>query len=314
MTPRTWPTWAGKLRARALENWPIKLTALILAAILWAAVAAQEPTTQVVPVRLDVLPPSGRTLAGELPTVHAVYRGSARELIKLYGRSPLIRRTLPDTVTGSTYILELSLADLHAADAGNVTAVDLEPRAVIVQLDSLSRRVVPVAARVTVEVDSGFLQFGPVRVAPRQVIVRGPRDAVERVDSVRTVPLRLTRVNAPVRRTVALDTAIAPGVSVSQREVDVTVDVGAIAEKVLQGIPIEVIGGHDYEADPPAVIVTVRGRASRLPLLTRDSVRVIARVLGTDARQQVVLEVVAPEGTSGWATPDSAVARRGPIP
>ena len=74
----------AKIRAAILVNWPAKLTALLLSGVLWAAVAAEEPTTQLVPVTLEVEPPHGRRMSTKLPPVQAEYVGSTRELINLY--------------------------------------------------------------------------------------------------------------------------------------------------------------------------------------------------------------------------------------
>jgi hypothetical protein len=309
MTP-TWTDRVRRLRDWALEHWPIKITALVLAAILWAAVAAQEPTSQVVPVQLVVEPPAGRTLAAPLPAVHAVYRGSPRELIKLYSVPPVLHAVLPDSVTGSEYALELGLGDLHVEGGANVTPQELEPRLIVVQLDAVSQRAVPVAPRVVLEVDSGFQQFGPLTVTPRKVVIRGAQAAVAQVESIPTAPLRLTDVTAPVRQSIRLDTTGLTGISLSHRDVVVVADVDAVSEKVLIGIPVVVEGSGQLTSDPVAVIVTVRGRASRLPSLTRDSVQAVARGSGIARDQRVALEILSPDGTVAWATPDSVTLRR----
>ena len=70
------------------SNWPIKVTALGLATVLWAAVSAEEPTTQLVPIRLDIQTPTTKTLLQEVPPIRALYAGSARELIKLLTSAP----------------------------------------------------------------------------------------------------------------------------------------------------------------------------------------------------------------------------------
>jgi hypothetical protein len=294
-------------------NWPAKLTALLLSGVLWAAVAAEEPTTQIVPVTLSVQPPPGRTLTGPLPAVQAVYVGSTRELIKLYSSPPSIQRVLPDTLTGSEFELTLSPQDLLTPTRLNVRAEDVQPRSVRIRLDEIVRRTLVVEPRVTITPDSGFALLGGIAVEPGSVTVAGPEAILRDRTAVPTVTLEVTGVNAAVRRRVPLDTAGLGSARLVPTEVEVSADVAFMAERVLMGVPVTVradrVGG--FVTDPPAVLVTVRGPSLRLARLTRDSVLVLATPT-TDAPERVRLEVVPPEGLSGIATPDSATVTRRP--
>lgn len=158
------------LRAALVTNWPIKLTSLALAAVLWAAVAAEEPTTQLVPVTLIVEPPGGRALTRPLPPVKALYAGSARELIKLFATPPVISAIIPDTLTGSSYALELFPSDLKLADDAAVEPQDVQPRRIEVTLDAVSHRLVPVVSRVTIRPDTGFAVVGGVALDRKSVV------------------------------------------------------------------------------------------------------------------------------------------------
>jgi len=290
----------------------MKLSALALAAILWAAVAAQEETTQLVPVDLEVYPPEGRALAADPPPIQALYAGTARELIKLYVQPPTIQTTLPDTISGSEYTLELALVDLLVPDGAAVRPQRLEPRVVTIQLDDVAEQVVRVIRQGTVEPDTGYQIFGSVSVSPARITISGPREVVEGLESVFTIPLILEGVRAPVDTQLALDTSALGPVRLSQTSVRVSADVGALSERVLMGVPVSIrtdIPGT-WVADPAAVLVTVRGRTSRLATLTRDSIQVQA-VLEAGATDSIVaLRVTAPPRIAAWASPDSVVVRR----
>lgn len=301
----------GKARLAVTTNWPIKLTALALATVLWAAVAAEEPTTQLVPVQLEVEEPPGRTLMSPLPPVQALFAGSSRELIKLYAQPPVIRKTIPDTVSGSDYVLELGITDIAVENAA-VKVQEIQPRLVTVRLDDVARRTVPVVPRVTVRPDTGYAQLGDVQVLPSWLVVSGPQAAVDRVTAIPTTPLELTGVTAPVRRTVPIDTTALGVVRVSQREVEIAVDVARVSERVLMGVPVELAADRrgSWVSDPPAVSVTLRGPSGRLTRLTRDSVQVLAAIQGNQPEQRVRLDAVAPQGFTARPTPDSVVVRR----
>ncbi len=312
VTTTKWQSLALKVRGLIFTNWPIKITAIVLAAILWAATAAQEPSTDLVDVRLEVQPPPGRALAAELPPVKALYAGRARELIKLYAQPPVVSRQLPDTLTGSVYLLELSLADLAVVDNADVSPQDIQPRTISVQLDDVFQRTVPVVPRVSVVPDSGYEQFGGVAVVPGSVVVRGPRELVRTTDELFTVPLELVEATEPATQTVPIDTSALGILRLSHSEVQVSVDVDAVSDQTVVGVPVVVRSerGGEWIVDPPAVTVTVHGRSVRLDQITIDSIRVVAEITGVQRRVVVELEVIPPAGMTAVATPDSATIRR----
>jgi hypothetical protein len=295
-------------------NWPTKLTALVLSGVLWAAVAAEKPSNQLVPVTLVVQPPPGRAFAGPMPAVQAVYVGSTRELIKLYSSPPTIRKVLPDTLSGSDFQLTLSTQDLLTPGRINVRAEDVQPRTIRLTLDAIVRRTVEVESRVVIVPDSGYALLQGIAVEPGSVTVSGPDSAVRAIASVSTVSLELRDVVGPVRRLVPLDTAALGPVRVAPSEVAVSAEVVFMAERVLMGVPVTIRSDRAAQlvADPPAVLVTVRGSSQRLARLTRDSILVIASPETTDVPARVRLEVVPPEGLTGVATPDTAVVTRRP--
>jgi len=302
----------AQLRAALLVNWPAKLTALLLSGVLWAAVAAEEPTTQLVPVTLAVQLPPGRSLTDRLPDVQAVYVGSTRELIKLYSSPPTIRKVLPDTLTGSEFVLTLSPQDLLTPGRINVRPEDVQPRVVRVELDPIVRRTVDVLSRVVIAPDSGYALQEGIAVEPGSVTITGPDSAVRAIASVPTVNLELRGVDGPVRRVVRLDTTGFGPIRVMPGEVEVSADVVFMAETVLMGIPVTIRSDRagTLAADPPAVLVTIRGSSRRLARLTRDSVLVVAAPDAGELPQRVPLEVVPPDGLTGVATPDTAVVTR----
>ena len=310
--PATKP-WLARARAAVLVNWPAKLTALMLSGVLWAAVAAEEPTTQLVPVTLSVQPPRGRTLTGPLPAVQAVYVGSTRELIKLYSSPPVIQKILPDTLTASGFELTLSPQDLLTPTRLNVRPEDVQPRSVRIRLDEVVRRTLVVEPRITIAPDSGFALLGGIAVEPGSVTVTGPDAILRDLTAVPTVTLEMSGVNSAIRRRVPLDTTGLGSARLAPAEVELSADVVFMAERVLMGVPVTIRADRptSFVTDPPAVLVTVRGPSQWLARLTRDSVLVVAAP-ATDGPERVVLEVVPPEGLTGVATPDTATVTRRP--
>lgn len=307
--------WWKRLRntaERALEHWPIKVTALVLAFVLWAATTTQEPITQVVPVQLVVEAPPGRVVLQPVPQVRALFAGSLRELIKLYAQPPVIQKRIPDTVMGGEYTLELSSSDLSGYGDADVRPEDVQPRFVTVSLDAALQRRVPVRPRVSIVPDSGYALYRDLVVRPGSVLVRGPEARVKDLPTVYTVPLRLDNVREPVVRTVAIDTSGLFPVLVSHAQVEVTADVGPVAERLLNGVAVRVRqpARGAWVAEPESVTVLLRGPPNRVNALTPDSIEVVADAAGSNGGGPVAVSVTAPAGVSAQARPDSVTVRR----
>lgn len=300
------------LRKAIVTNWPVKLTALVLSAVLWAAFAAEEPTTQLVPVHVNLEPPPGRTLTAAPPPVQALYAGSARELIKLYTSPPVVTKRIPDTLTGNTYTVQLTPDELTTGRGIDAKVQDIQPRTFVVSLDDVAQKTVRVTPRVAITPDSGYTIDGGIAVVPGSVVVRGPDAVIRRIEEVHTLPMQLTDITAPVRRTVQLDTSRLGIARVSPMSVEISANVVAVSERVLMGVPVGVHAdrGGTWITDPPAVMVSVRGPAARIARLTRDSVSVFAQPTGNGGTETVYVEVVPPTGLTATATPDTVVAQR----
>lgn len=204
------------------RNWPLKLAALALAAILWVFVAAEETTSQLVAVQVYVDLPTDVALAKSAPTVRALVTGPGRELIKLYATPPVIRAALPAGAGPPRWRLTISPSDVQISRNARVSIQDIEPRTLDFELDHVMRRDVPVAVRGVLEAESGFSIARPLVVSPATVRVTGARALVMAIDSFVTEPVEIRGVTGAFERTVPLDTASRPLLRVTPRQVTVS--------------------------------------------------------------------------------------------
>lgn len=204
------------------RNWPLKLAALALAAILWVFVAAEETTSQLVAVQVDLELPADVALSKAVPPVRVLVTGPGRELIKLYATPPVIHAALPPGAGPPRWRLAVSPSDVQVSRNARVNIQDIEPRSIEFELDRVARRDVPVAVRGVLEAESGFAIARPLVVSPALVRVTGPRILVMALDSITTEPVEIRGVTGAFERTVALDTASRPLLRVTPREVTVS--------------------------------------------------------------------------------------------
>lgn len=189
-----------------VRNGPLKLAALALAVILWVLVAAEETTSQLVEVRVEVDLPEGLALAKPAPVLRALVTGPGRELIKLYSNPLTLHASVPASTQPTRWRLVVAPADVQITRNARVSIQDVEPRTLTFELDRLTQRDVPVAVRGVIEAESGFAVARPLQIAPATVRVSGPRALVSLVDSILTESVDIRGVTGPFERKVPLDT------------------------------------------------------------------------------------------------------------
>jgi YbbR domain-containing protein len=204
-----------------VHNWPLKFAALVLSVLLWVLVSAEETTSQLVRVPVQVEVPPGLALAKPAPEVRAFITGPGREMIKLYTAPPVIRAFIPSTAQPPQWRFEVTPAAIQLPANAKVTVQDVEPRVVDFALDREVTRDLPVAVRAVIEPESGYAAGGHA-VAPARVRVRGARAVVAGMDSVLTELIEVRGVTERFERAVGVDTARYPLVTISPREVTLT--------------------------------------------------------------------------------------------
>lgn len=154
---------------------------------------------------------------------------------------------------------------------------------------------------------------GASRSCPAWRTSSGPRKASRGVDSVVTLPTVISSVNGPFFRTVPIDTTPLGLVRIAPKEVRVAGEVAAIIERSIPGVPITAAasGFTGFLLSPERVSVSVRGPDSKVKTLTRDSLRVVAHLVGkAGSGGYARLTVTAPPGIVARAVPDSVALRR----
>jgi len=218
------------IRAALTERLGYKAAALFFAVVLWLVVSAEEPSVELVPVRLDTSFDTARILTSTRPVIKALIAGRARDLIKLYETPPVVRRVITDDAPDSVAI-DLRPADVYIPPDVDANVRDVQPRTVMLVFDVTASRRVPVTSAVHVVSDSGSgaARQHLTRMVPDSVTITGPRRAVNAVGWVRTVEQTVT-VRDSGEFLIPLDvTRLAAGVKVRPTEVRLLVHTSPLA-------------------------------------------------------------------------------------
>jgi len=295
-----------------VRNWPIKLAALFFAVMLYVAVAAQQPLSQSFAVRLSITVPPGRTVRQQPAGVTVVITGKGTEILKLRSFPRVIRKVIPDTFSAAAWHLHLQPSDVDLPKGTDVQVADILPRDIDVVMDSVAKKDVKIVPLVRVEAESGYVLRG-LSIVPSVAHLVGPAKSLVLHDSVTTEPTVVSSVNGPFFRTVPIDTTPLGLVRIAPKEVRVAGEVTAIIERSISGIPITTAasGFTGFLLSPERVSVSVRGPEAKINALTRDSLRVVAHLVGkAGSGGYARLTVTAPSGIVARVVPDSVTLKR----
>src|SRR3989442_9483417 len=103
------------------RKWPLKRGALALSTSLWVYVAAEQPTSEFIDVRVERELPAGLALSRAAPTVRAVVTGPWREVIKLYASPLTIHTLVPANATPPRWQLVLATSDVQVPHTARAT-------------------------------------------------------------------------------------------------------------------------------------------------------------------------------------------------
>ncbi len=261
-----------------VRNWPLKLAAVALATVLYGGLVLSENVqtwaspVPIVPVRL----PANAVLVGNLPSVTGIRFIAAPDVAaRLTGDSFRASVDLSAAVVDPERPFVTASVRLEVADR-RVTIVDYTPREILVQLDPLISRSVPVEVE-TGDVPSG-LTVGPPEISLAQVTVSGPASVVDLVRAARaTVVIQPSGLDVdadvPLVAVDALGNTVRP-VDIRPETVRIRIRVGSEAQT--KTLPINPVAtgtpatGYEVTAvSVEPVLVTVEGDPDALAPLAR---------------------------------------------
>jgi len=189
-----------------LENFGLKVTALIMAVILWFFVISkgQSEIAIDVPVELKNMPPG----------LESVNRHGAKTVnVSLKGQERLLRNIKPSDLRVH---VDLSKAKkgkaIYYIDKENVihpasmSITSITPSSVTITLEETLLKTVPVQAITAGRPKEGFV-VGSVEVAPKEMAIEGVRTETGKVKFLKTEPVDISDADKTFTQAVRIDMA-----------------------------------------------------------------------------------------------------------
>ncbi len=121
------------LLQRAFANWPLKLTSVLLAILLWVVAALEEPINRRVRAHLELEAPAGRVIVGAPITASVQLTAPAREFLKLGSRPVQVLKTVVDSAEGDR-VVALDPSDVILPRGISARALDVLPAQVVIRV------------------------------------------------------------------------------------------------------------------------------------------------------------------------------------
>lgn len=215
----------------ATTDWVLKLTALVLAFLMWVTVRADAPSQYdwEIPVRVVNNDPEWVVSGPPAPAEVTLFlRGPYRELLRVSSNLPEIIVPIQQVNDSSeVHVLRPNWVSLPSG-TDRTSVADLRPSTVRITFDKVSARLIPVAAPLLGVPPPGFELAGDVVIEPIFVRASGGTRAMSRVDSIRLPPIDLSGVRTYDTLDLTIDTT-GTGLIISPRTVRVFVPVRPVA-------------------------------------------------------------------------------------
>ncbi len=177
-----------------LEDWAIKLLALVITAGLWYGVTVMSRGKEAsdrftVPLNFRVLDNAAITNA-PVQEVEIRVRGVDDKIEQIRRNDLVVNIDLTELTPGER-VLTLTPENVSVPLPEGVKVVDLQPSRIAVTIEAIQEKEIEVKAVTEGEPETGFEVYGEPSVIPQKVKVRGPASLVNAVDQLLTEKISL---------------------------------------------------------------------------------------------------------------------------
>ncbi|HEX8173930.1 MAG TPA: CdaR family protein [Pyrinomonadaceae bacterium] len=271
--PREAGSWLHEI---FLEDWTLKLVALLISLGLWFAITGQRtPTTiRLRNVQLDFQLPNDMEISNDPRRDIDITVSGSSDALENLNRRELVARVDVSRYRPGDRVVQLTskIIDLPPG----IKVVKIEPNTVPLRLEPSVEREVEVEARLEGNLPEGFELYN-VTAAPARVRVRGPQSHIQALQKAmtETIPVENRRESFSIQQ-VAIDVPDQK-ITVIDSVVNVRLDIGELRiEKSFAGV--NVLANNGAQARPPQASLTLYGPKSVLEQLRPEDMQLILEV------------------------------------
>ena len=228
---------------RLLQNFWLKIVAFVLGFVVWVHVATNQMYNHEV-----TLPVTEISLGDDLAltdpppdSVRAAVSATGKQLLRRKWRQQGLRIDAGSYRAGR-YILNLTTENTSLAHPTTEVRLReiMSPRSMQLNIDAEASAQVPIVPNLEVTADEGFAVSHTFSVIPPAVEVSGPRSKLREIDTIYTIPHKLSSLRNPVTISLPLAHPSGYGFRVEPETVSVSIAVFPAKTRVFELVPIQV--------------------------------------------------------------------------
>lgn len=291
-----------------LNNWELKILAFVLALLSFFAIQNEISfeVTYNIPIEVHVTQPGVAILDQDPLTADVTFRGSQDDLRRLNQRE--IKAVVRLSVSNPAGSESVHVDPDSIEGISGVRVVKVHPSVVMVTFDHEATKLV----RVNKPRIIGTPLIGKVEVdcEPNEVLIRGPRRRLAKVEAVSTEPIDVDgRVESFTKQLRVLSASDAWITEITPPEVSVKVRIVSTAiNRMWQDVTVLAVmapgATTDVSFEPAKVTVTLSGRSEVLEGIARDAIRVFVdcEKLDSSSTYELPVNVHMPSGVDVTAS------------
>ena len=186
------------------ENWSLKLTALLLALVLWLFVKGEPGPARVVAVPLEVQLSRNMEITNERPaSVEVTMRGAAFSTMWFSQPMPTCIVNLQGAGEGE-HTVTLTPENVRIPKGTGIDILQVNPVRVRLVLEKTVSKEVPILVPIKGEPPRGYEIYGKSS-KPAATLITGPRSHVDQTNEVQTEPINISGQKQAIRSFVNLN-------------------------------------------------------------------------------------------------------------
>ena len=279
------------IRKVFLEDWGLKLIALVITLALWFGVTGlSTPTKERLTVPLNLTISTDTVVVNVIrPEVDIVISGDKRKLEQI-NRSDLSAGLDLTEVAPGDWVITLSPETVSVVLPPGVKLETVQPGNVAVKLESVAEKDVEVKTETTGSVEPGY-EIYSTSVLPSKIRVRGPASVVKTLEYVQTDKIDLTGKKEEFTSKQVPVNASNPKAAVLNTVVDVYFRIGE--KRIERAFTLPIIGEPGKTASfilygPKTLLQKVRADQIKVEIYLNDSGEITPRVVVPTELQAVV--------------------------
>ncbi|MDF0716181.1 YbbR-like domain-containing protein [Muricauda sp. 334s03] len=161
----------------------------------------------------------------------------------------------------------------------NISLLYLDRNVLDVDLYQVDSKKIPVQARLNLQLQQNYILDGKIKISPDSVEVKGPKNEIDTIQSIKTAPIQLTDVNEDFSSEVSL--VFPKGLDNSIFSVGramISGKVSKFSEKVFD-VPIQVVNapeGYQIRTFPNSVTILCKATIERLKEISASDFEIVA--------------------------------------